>query len=220
MSNTKVYLAKNILASGFDVEYIKSNLSRIPGIDIVETGMGIAPSKCAAFVIVPDEDSIGNVEDNIVLSQNVYDALNDFLEESEEDYAEGRVYVFTGKMNSNNDYHNPAEQDHPMCLILNDKDIITPDISQAHYAEIDMEDACDDEEELLTCVSQDLNVSSEAWVNNKRHYAQAPQYAMPPIPSIDDRKLKKTATVTAEMRVMDFSAPSKRRLLLRRRNGR
>ena len=117
--NTKVYLAKHVLASGLDVDYVKSSLNRIEGIHIVENGMGFAPSECRAFVIVPEADFDISSTDVACLSKNVAKDLKDFLKNNDEgDSASDYVYVYSGKLRS--DYPNDVESFTPFAALLCD----------------------------------------------------------------------------------------------------
>lgn len=213
MSNKKVYLAKNTLASGFDVEYVRSHLSRIPGIIIVEAGGSIGPSDCAAFVIVPDPIlSLDEIGDKVTLSKNVYTDLVEFLEDSE--IADPEQNVFIASEHRNTDEPGDVEESFPMALYL-DYDHELSLKKKEHYdkfASINIVE--DDQTELLYGISEIIDAPHCAWVNVKRHHIPAPAYAMPPVPSIEERQSKVSAP-TFEFKVV--GGIDKRLLLLRRK---
>jgi hypothetical protein len=73
----KVYLAKSNLASGLDFEYVKSNLLRIPDIEIIEYGDGIEPFECACFVYIPN--SAVPFDNVIPVNKNSFLAMDSFI---------------------------------------------------------------------------------------------------------------------------------------------
>jgi len=220
MSNNKVYLAKNILASGLDVEYVKSHLSRIKGINIIENGMGFKPSECKAFVIVPDKDFDINDDCMVALSKNVAKDLKEFIKNNEEpDCAMNYVYVYTGQFES--EEYGDAEQDYPVALMsyeggfgIVDKDNFN------HYAEIELGDV-EDQSNLLDYISGDIDISETVWVSTSRHHIPSAEFALPPAPTYEERRLRNMGCSSAEeayhlLRTSSCSN-SGRRLLLRRR---
>lgn len=217
MSNRKVYLAKNILASGPDVEYVKSNLARIQGIDIVESGMGIKPSECSCFIIIPNEDADPSSAGDITLSKNVAKELKQFTKEDDDDYS--LVYIYSGKSSF---YSSDVEEDSPVFVRVEEEEIIQDEGSDDYnyYSTLNLET---DESFLLEEVSLDIGGPHDAWVNIPRFYHPSPEYAMPAVPSVEERKLKKSTAHSFSDEAGKFeikgSTPigEKRLLLLRRK---
>jgi hypothetical protein len=192
MSNKKVYLAKNILASGFDVEYVRSSLLRIPGINIVEAGMGIKASECAAFVVVGNEDFDSSLEDEIVLSKDVAKDLKDFLKNSGLDCPEEAIYIFS---HENDDYENDddIEKSHPLCGFIEDDIEILDKNDFDAYAQIAV--TADEDGMFLAEVSDNINVGRYDWEKVPLHHKPKAEYAIPPVPSLEERRLKKMPLV-------------------------
>ncbi len=216
MSNKKVYLAKHILASGFDVEYVKSSLLRIPGIDIVEAGMGIDPKECVSFVIVPADGVVNNEVDLVYLSKNVTKDLKNYYKEGNDS---DTVYIFAGVEDSG-DSHD-VETDCVIYLSPMDKDINIEDKDDFNnYAYLDLMEG----DNFLDNISLDMgNGIYSAWRTNPRHPQPKPEYAIPPVPTLEERRLKKAPLIdevghwSVRPCIIDFSAGDKRLLLLRRK---
>lgn len=226
MSNKKVYLAKNILASGFDVEYVKSSLLRIPGIDIVEAGMGIKPSECASFVIVPDDEFEHIDYESISISKNVAKDLKEFLKCSSQAYPVESVYIYSGRENAKD--WDDVENIFAAIFVLDNDEVTTVDKdnydSYAQICALDTDDLC-----LLDGVSIDICVNDSLWKKNPRHPQPKPEYAIPPVPSLEDRRMKKSPIIMDEVGSMSHdywraaypatekNCINKRMLLLRRK---
>jgi hypothetical protein len=222
MSNKKVYLAKHILAGGFDVEYVKSSLLRIPGIDIVEFGMGIEPKECVSFVIVPAVGTIDDDEASVFLSRNVSKELKNYYKSGN---SSDSVYIFAGTELSIDS--EDAEKETLLVLSPLDEDITIDDKDNFNqYAYLDLAE----QEGFLDNVSLDIGVTSYLWKTNPRHPQPKPEYAMPPVPSIEERRLKKSPILdevgtwashndywSARPCIVDFSQGDRRLLLLRRK---
>lgn len=217
MSNKKVFLAKNILASGFDVEYVKSSLLRIPGIDIVEAGMGISPSECEAFVIVADDDFVLIDDESLSLSKNVAKDLKEFLKNSKISLAFESVYVYSHQDDVED--WDDAETTYARVLSLNDNDvIITNKDDYNHYAQIGV---YDEEMSLLSPISFDIGVDSTIWPTISRHHQPKPEFALPPIPTMEERRLKKAPdnvfdVDALQQRICEINGDRRRLLLLRK----
>jgi hypothetical protein len=222
MHNKKVYLAKNTLASGFDVEYVKSHLLRIPGIIIIEPGTQISPSECEAFVIVPDAHFDEN-SDSVSLSKNVAQALEEFIGDYDgsNDISEC-VYIFSHSKPT--DESQDVEQTFPICSYPEyefEVDLLDKDNYDA-FGSVNL--VQDDTVELLHCVSELIDADHGAWIRVPRHFSPPPEFAMPPVPSLEERLLKKGAIImdstghmSASTHIIDFSSGDKRLLLLRRK---
>lgn len=207
MSNKRVYLAKSNLASGFDVEYVKSNLLRIPGIEIVDFSSGISASDCTCLVIVPE--SFENSDINI--GKGIYMALEDFCEGGDNDL--DNVHVFIGKTDSKE----------------KDVESTTPrSVTPYDYYEEDEDDyvnfgtICTDEnneKDLLSIVSKQLAVAdNKAWRKVPTHHQPAKEYALPKIPSVAEREVKKSVSNARHGNsTANYASESGKRLLIRRR---
>lgn len=230
MQNKKVYLAKNILASGFDVEYVKSHLQRIPGIVIIEAGMGVKPEECNGFVIVPNAQEKFNKEISVILSKNVFKDLQSFLENFEEDCPEDYIYIFQEPKASS--YIGDIEKTVPFAWYCNESSFLEVSDKNDHdnYGTIEIENSEDDDDiirdsvDLLYCIGETLEVSKEEWITVPRHRIPFPQFAVPPVPSIEERLLKKHTNITFHQDVtkvplyqLDGQKYNRRLLLLRRK---
>jgi hypothetical protein len=220
MQNKKVYLAKNTLASGFDVEYVKSHLERIPGITIIESGMSFDPSDCQGFVIVPDAGFNENSE-CVTLSKNVAQALDEFVG----NYDGGNdisdcVYIYSHSKPT--DEMGDVEQTFPICSYPEyefEVDLLDKNNYDA-FGTINLVQY--DVIELLPCVSELIDADHGAWVKVPRHFSPPPVFAVPPVPSLEERLLKKggpimDSNMSTKSCIIDFSNSDKRLLLLRRK---
>lgn len=216
MSNKKIFLAKNILASGFDVEYVKSSLLRIPGIDIVETGMGIDPSECLAFVIVGDDDFVLIDDESLNLSKNVAKDLKQFFRHSHLDSPQNSVYIYSHQ-DEVEDWED-AETTYARILSLDNDEVTTVDKDDYnHYAQVGVSDEGMD---LLTAVSVDLEVDGNIWPTISRHHKPKPEFSLPPIPTLEERRLKKAPDNVFDVdslqhRIDEINGGRRRLLLLR-----
>jgi hypothetical protein len=216
MSNKKVYLAKHILASGFDVEYVKSSLLRIPGIDIVEAGMGIDPKECVSFVIVSADGAVDNEAYLMYLSKNVTKDLKKYYKGGNDS---DTVYIFAG-VDVSGDTQD-VERDCVIYLRPTDLEIYIEDVDDFNnYASLDLMEGDD----FLDNVSADMRESNcHAWRKNPRHPQPKEEYAIPPVPTLEERRLKKAPLMdevgqwSVRPCIIDFSAGDKRLLLLRRK---
>lgn len=227
MSNKKVYLAKHVLASGFDVEYVKSHLSRIPGIQIIESGMGIKPRKCQAFVIVPHADCKHETGPEVRLSKNVYQDLEDFFENYKGDDDPADYVYVSGPFE--NALGNNVERTVPRAYYTTD-DIIQEVVDKDDYdrygyitVEVIEDYENDDEEEwdrddcdLLYQLNGNIGNNNCDYLNVPRHHQPKPEYAMPPIPPVEERMIKQT-TVNVTVEPFTPNCSLDRRLLLLRR---
>lgn len=212
--NNKVYLAKSNLATGLDVEYVKSNLLRIPDIQVIEYTTGIKPSDCSCMVIVNgDSDNfVYNEEDPIFINKTICNALNDFLETGELIY----VYIYSGKGEATNS--NDVESTIPTAYYLENYDEMQNSFDE--YGVIGV-DYCQCDFNLLEYVDDDINeFGLGEWMKVPRHKQPEAKYAIPPIPSPEMRKsptlVKQQASNTGWDKSI-LSAGKKRRLLLRSR---
>jgi len=216
MPNRKVYLAKHILATGLDVEYVKSNLSRIKGIDIIENGMSFKPSECAAFIIVPGKDFDVADETMVGISKNIAKDLKEFIKNNEDpDYAMDLVYIYTGRGESED--CRDVETTTPLFVTAySELDILDKD-NFNHYGEITTGDE-NEQESLLELITDVIGAQDGCWLTIPRHHQPAPQYAIPAIPSVEERKLNKMGSVKDVENIAHYERPttSKKRLLIRR----
>jgi hypothetical protein len=194
MSNTKVYLAKNILAGGLDVEYVKSHLSRIQGINIVENGMGFMPSECKSFVIIPDKDFDISEGNTVPLSKNVAKDLKEFIKNhTENEYPMNYVYVYTGE--GDIECGSDAEISTPLVSMSYDGGFGVVDKDDFnHYAEIEIGEE-EDQLSLLEAITTDIDAPSDCWIPVPRHHQPAPEFALPPPPTLEERRLRNMGTV-------------------------
>lgn len=215
MSNKKVYLAKHVLASGFDVEYVKSSLLRIPGIDIVESGMGIEPKECSSFIIVAADGAMGDdgSDESVYISKNVAKDLKNYYKSIKDS---GTVYIFAGLSSPMDDAD--VEANDIVCYIPYDEDINVEDKDNFNnYAYLSIEEA----DEFLFNISVDINASDYyAWKSNPRHPQPKAEYALPPLPTFEERRLKKsTADSVFDIYALNTQiSVNRRRLLLLRRS--
>lgn len=204
MSNKRVYLAKDPLASGSDVDYVRSNLLRIPDIELVEFGSHICPSTCQAFVIVPGTNADASRDEFIMLGRNIVStAVLSFLEEMRKD----RVYVYTGRDHS--DEARDVEYDTPKCVYATSI-YETDEDDESEYLQIDL-DNCDDN--LLYTVSCDIDCDDcDQWTEVPLRYSPAAAYAVP-------KTEPKTRSVSTGIE-MSLRVSSVRRPILSRRRSR
>jgi hypothetical protein len=164
MKNNRVYLAKTTLARGLDVQYVKSNLLRIPGIEIVGFGSGFKPNECGCVVVVGSYDSDGTMP----LSPNVLAVLHQFSEVD-------NVFVFSGLGDSD-----CVEQIKPLCSRI--------DFWEESGLKIDGDSLC-----LLNNVSALANIRKDLWKPISKFHVPKKKYALPPLPSVDERRSNKVA---------------------------
>ena len=180
MGNKKVYLAKSNGASGADVEYIRTSLLRIPGIEIVEYSSGINASECVGIVIVPESTfDLDSSEGDVKVTKNVGSAVNDFLCVGNE---LDSVFVFTEKVESHG----------------RDVEELTPLTSQT--LDFDLEYGLEDlfsgftfdhesEGNLLEAISELIGSKDiTSFRKFPRHHQPAPEYSLPPLKDFESRK--------------------------------
>ncbi len=225
MSNKKVYLAKNVLASGLDVEYVKSHLLRIPGITIIESGMGVDPSECEAFVIVPDAGFKNNPSSQMPMSKNVAQALEEFVMNYDgHQCVEECILIYSHPKLT--DEPGDVEISFPKAFYVSDEfeiDVLDKDNYDA-FASLEIVEG--DTMELLHIISEFLDVDNTAWVTVPRHFSPPPVFAVPAVPSLEERKLKQYPSsgnssvfdIGACQKQLDKITGDRRRLLLLRRS--
>jgi hypothetical protein len=185
MHNKRVYLAKSNLASGFDVEYVKSNLLRIPDIEVIDYGTGIRPSECACLVVVSSSTFNPEETETIKIGKEISKAVQDFIDGSENpDSALENVFVYCGIQEAS---RGEADPDYPIGVVSLETEIVDED-DWKNYADLQIDEYSQDP--LLDLVSQSIG-SYSSWRKNSRHYKPKEEYAMPPIPSLDQRRAAK-----------------------------
>jgi hypothetical protein len=185
MFNKKVYLAKSNLASGFDFEYVKSNLLRIPDIEIIEYGDGPEPSECACFVYIPN--SAIPFADVLPVNKNSFFAIDSFIK----GFEGGKnlpVFTYTGQDDTWDD--EDVEDSLPMANPFEELFEVDKD-SWDGYGQLVINTQKD--ESLLHVINSLLTGSSRnTWRHNTRHHMPKKEYAMPPIPTFEQRRSKGT----------------------------
>lgn len=200
MSNKRVYLAKSNLASGLDVEYVKSNLLRIPGIEVVEYSSGIKPSECECMVVIPDAGINPSEDEKIVIGKGVATAMESFL--SGDSFMLDLVYFYCGKTETTK---GDKESDKPFYYPAMDFDIVNTDNWSA-YAEVEIDVYSEDC--LLDAVAESIDsFPTSGWMKVKRHHEPEDAYKMPPIPDVESRRASKARTSYATE--ADFSIGEK-----------
>ena len=186
MSNKKVYLAKSNLASGFDVEYVKSNLLRIPDIEVIDYGTGIRPSECSCLVVVSNSIFDAKTTNTLKVGKEIAKAIQDF---SAGNSNLSNVFVYCGSEKAPRDDIEPLQA----LGVASDQIEINETADWKEYADLYIDNYS--KEALLVTVSKSIgNYPSTGWRKYPRHYRPAPGYEMPAIPSYNDRravKLKK-----------------------------
>lgn len=214
MSTSKVYLAKSPLASGLDVEYVKSNLTRVPNIQIVEFGMGIQPEDCESLVVV-----LGSNKDSqeIEIDQRLFSIIDDFICNSENDDAISNIYIYAGKNASYEYASDDVEDTTPVYYSLEDwEEDEDPETGETIYRIV----RDDSTGSLLTSVSIDINGHFSGWENIPRHYTPEDKYAMPAPPPVEARRAKSLHVVNTitESKVSQVTDTKNVLILRRRRN--
>lgn len=189
MNNKRVYLAKSNLASGFDVEYVKSNLLRIPGIEVIEYSSGIDASECACIVYVPEE-GIDFSNGELSIGRSATRAISEFVEHHPTADV-SNVYIYTGNEETDR-CDGDRESTTPMALYCNDFCANEGDDEGILYFD-DYADC-----RLLEYVSDDIYADDNfAWKKIPRHYKPAPEYAMPDVAPVQERESAKSAKYIA-----------------------
>lgn len=180
MENKKVYLAKSNGASGSDVEYVRTSLLRIPGIEIVEYSSGINASECVGIVIVPESDfDLESSEGDLKVTKNVGSAVNDFLFEGND---LDQIFVFTERSESTD---RDVEELTPLTSETLDFDLDYGLETQFSGLVFDHES----EGNLLEAVSELIgNKDITGYRRFTRHHQPAPEYSLPPLKSFEERK--------------------------------
>jgi hypothetical protein len=200
MQNKKVYLAKSNLASGLDYEYVKSSLLRIPDIEIIEYGDGIEPSECVCFVYVPQ--STFTLYDNdgthVFVNKNVFMDIIDYTDDEDKTNPLDTIFIYLGK--STNVSVNDVEQTSPCILRVVDYDLVTLE-SWDSFGVISYDKS--EADSLLKFVNHCVGNSYDDWLKNTRHYIPEKKYAMPPIPSLNERRSKGTTRIQTNSTEVD-----------------
>lgn len=189
--------------------------------------MGIHPKECAAFVIVPDKNCKFEMSQNVSLSKNVWQDLESFLNDyqGEDEDPVNYIYIFS-EQSHKQDSASDVEITMPRAYYSTEDSYI--DVSDSdnydYYGYITVELLNEESEErddtsLLWNISEHIEVSQKAYCQVPRHHAPKPEYAVPPVPSLEERKLKQSIAVAKTVeRLEKFSISSdRRRLLLLRR---
>lgn len=164
--------------------------------------MGVKPQECVAFVIVPDKNTKHEAGAQISLSKNVSQDLESFIEgfSGDEEYAEECVYVFShgSDHNNSNDVENTVPQAF-FCNEYSETGILDRD-NYDNYGYlmvelVDEEDEDSDRQEcpLLYCINGHIEGTNGSWLKIPRHHQPAPQFAVPPVPTVEQRILKQSA---------------------------
>lgn len=180
MYNKKVYLAKSNLASGLDFEYVKSNLLRIPDIEIIEYGDGFEPSECACLVYIPEP--LEKLTEVIEINKSVSIAINSYLSTNDSN----GVFIYIGSSTSG--FISDVETTSPYvcpfdCLTVANEE------SWDKHSLLGLNDSID--ENLCHIVSLVIEAGNR-WTQNPRHYKQKKGYCMPPIPTVEERRSRGT----------------------------
>ena len=188
MENKKVYLAKSNLASATDVEYVKSHLMRIPNIRLVEFADGIPTYDCAALVVITEANADLS-QGELVIGKGVATAIQDYLDNADNpEY----IFIYAGASVETAKSINDKEPNSPACYPFFDlSEIDTSDY--VNYAEMSF-DASSEGVSLLSEVSDAIEINFSDWCDTlatPRFWEPPTEYAMPNIPSIEDRKLRK-----------------------------
>lgn len=193
--------------------------------------MGIKPQECVAFVIVPDKNAKHESGAQISLSKNVSQDLESFIDgfTGDEEYAEECVYVFSHGSDHNNssDVENTVPKAF-FCTEYSETGILDRDDYDKHgYLMVELVDEEDEDSEredcpLLYCINGHIEGVKDSWLKIPRHHQPAPQFAVPPVPTVEQRILKQSPLPKEDLalqletvtRVWSFD---RRRLLLLRR---
>ncbi len=179
--NRRVYLAKSNLASGLDFEYVKSNLLRIPGIEIIEYGDGINPSECACMVYIPEPQVTG--KENILISKNVSNTIQEYLD-AENDGDLIFIFQVAGEAESFADVE-------PTTPIVCGFRSISLENAQSWDAFASMDLIIEENYELCSAISSIIG-AKDYWLKYPRHYVPKKEYCLPPIPTVEQRRSKGT----------------------------
>lgn len=181
------------MASGFDVEYVKSNLLRIPGIEVIEYASGITADECDCIVFVPEEGiDFSECGDEITIGRAATTAINDFIQDHPTGCA-SNVYIYTGNDNTGKS-DGDCEPTTPIGFHCDNFELLDDSTFDAagilYFSEYN---DCT----LLEFVSDEIGEDSFAWKKIPRHYKPAPEYAMPEVASVEERQSAKSAKYIA-----------------------
>jgi uncharacterized protein YuzB (UPF0349 family) len=192
MQNQKVYLAKSNLASGLDFEYVKSSLLRIPNIEIIEYGDGYEPSDCTCVVYVHDNTTLVQEEHILTINKNIFSSVEEFITTNGDEEAINGIFIYLGKSYSSpRDVESTTPFMVPAAGYLATEDTSSWDEHGILTIEA-TEGIC-----LLESVSYAMdNRNITSWEQNPRHDQPEDKYAMPPIPSLAERKSKGTKRIS------------------------
>lgn len=199
MFNKRVYLAKSNLASGFDFEYVKSNLLRIPDIEIIEYGDGFEPSECACLIYIPCSSVVK--KEIMPINKNSFIAMQAFLSAFEAGVEGIPLFTYCGQSPSWDS--EDVEDTFPMFLPFKSLELIDENVWEG-YGELSL--VSDTRESLLHTVSILLtNSPRNNWRGYTRYFMPEPEYCLPPIPSFEERRSKGTKRhSTAEVNYPNF----------------
>lgn len=191
MQNQKVYLAKSNLASGLDFEYVKSSLLRIPNIEIIEYGEGYEPSDCTCVVYVHDDTTLVQEEHILNINKNIFTSVEEFITSNDDDAING-IFIYLGKS-----YSSPRDVEPTTPFMVPAAGYLANE-GKCEWDDFGIltieapEGIC-----LLESVSYAMgNRNITAWEQNTRHDQPEDKYAMPPIPSLAERKSKGTKRIS------------------------
>lgn len=177
MQNKKVYLAKSDLASGLDFEYVKSNLLRIPNIEIVEYGDGFQPFECTCLVYV--SEPLACIEDLLLVNKNITNTVINAFQENLP------AFLYIGNLDS--PHLNDVEQTMPIMIEIVDVNINNEESWEA-YGILDINCV---RSAMLDDISYILD-EGNSYLQNTRHYKPKKGYCMPDIPSVEQRRFRGT----------------------------
>jgi hypothetical protein len=182
MRNHKVYLAKSHLASGLDFEYVKSNLLRIPYIEIIEYGQGFEPCDCSCLIYIHDNVTEVQEDEIITINKSVSDSMLDFISQSENGEAIAGIFIYLGKSHvSSRDCEPTTPYMVPANAMVTNQD----GIWEKHGSVII---TAPEGLSLLDHVSHAIGEDKpRGWEQYSRYETVDPSYAMPPIPDLELR---------------------------------
>jgi hypothetical protein len=194
MRNQKVYLAKSNLASGLDFEYVKSNLLRIPYVEIIEYGQGYEPSECACMIYVHSNVTEIQEDETILVNKSVSDAMIEFMSQSDDGSAIAGIFLYLGKSHVSERDMEPTT---PYMVPANGIIVINEAPWDAHANVLI---TAPEGLSLLDHVSHALGEARyKDWEAYRRYADIADSYALPPIPSIELRQSRGTRRVVRDV---------------------
>lgn len=177
MGNQKVYLAKSNGASGSDVEYVRSNLLRIPGLELVEYSSGIAANECEYIVVIAETQELDG-DSRIIVSKNVGTVIEDFLQ-SEDGYLDNVLAYVTQGNSSQMD----VEKTTPVVMDLNDFELGEDETNSYLTLNTDVKYS------LLASINSNYD-----WIRVTRYPVAKDIYSIPPIPDFETRRCSRVKT--------------------------